>query len=95
MKTKSRVPSHYKEGTSDWDTEYNMLLEDGRTCAECGHSKTCKKVYGVEDGKEGTQYYENTAVDPENVSAALSQIQQWVSAQAITAGLKARGLGLG
>ena len=61
MKSKDRVPRCYKEGTQDWEAEYNMLLDDGVTCNDCIHVSRCTRLFGqgpyVNDGK--CQFYPN------------------------------------
>jgi len=60
MKSKDRVKG-YKEGTEDWEAEYNMLLDDGVTCNDCRHVERCCKLFGqkpyVNNGK--CQFYPN------------------------------------
>jgi hypothetical protein len=45
MKSKDRVKG-YKVGTKDWEAEYNMLLDDGVTCAECTNIERCCAIFG-------------------------------------------------
>jgi hypothetical protein len=45
-KSKDRVPSHYREGSEDWQAEYDMLLDDGVTCGECVHLERCSLLFG-------------------------------------------------
>ena len=58
MKSESRVKG-YRKGTEDWEAEYNMLLDDGITCAECSHSNKCKRMYGGDDSNTRCQFYPN------------------------------------
>lgn len=45
MKSKERVEG-YREGTPDWEADYNMLLDDGVTCNECAHVERCCELFG-------------------------------------------------
>jgi len=60
MKDKNRIIG-YKEGTSDWNAEYNMLLDERITCNDCAHCETCCSSYGqrpyINDGR--CQWYPN------------------------------------
>jgi len=66
MKSKNRVKG-YKEGTKDWDAEYNMLLEDGATCGDCLFYLRCKKIIGRDASCDRCDFYPNCFV-PNNVS---------------------------
>lgn len=59
MKSKDRVPKYYKEGTKDWEAQYNMLLDDGITCLECRHNEKCKLLFGGADTNTSCQFYPN------------------------------------
>ena len=61
MKSKNRVPAGYREGTRDWDDQYNMLLDDGVTCNDCAHVERCCTIFGqrpyINSGR--CQFYPN------------------------------------
>lgn len=61
MKSKSRVPAGYREGTRDWKDQYDMLLDDGVTCNECVHVGRCCTLFGqrpyINSGR--CQFYPN------------------------------------
>lgn len=58
MKSKGRVCG-YKEGTEDWEAEYNMLLDDGVTCADCVHSSRCETIFGGDNKNTSCQFCPN------------------------------------
>ena len=41
MKSEIRVRKGYKKGTSDWEAQYDMLLDDGVVCGDCIHATRC------------------------------------------------------
>lgn len=59
MKSKDRVNKNYREGTKDWEDQYNMLLDDGVTCGDCKHSERCKAIFGGNDSNTRCQFYPN------------------------------------
>lgn len=59
MKSEARVHPAYKKGTIDWQAEYDMLLEDGVTCAECAHINRCSKLFGQNPEQESCQFHPN------------------------------------
>lgn len=59
MKSKTRVHPAYKEGTRDWQAQYDMLLDDGVTCADCMHVKRCVSMFGQMAGHDYCQFYPN------------------------------------
>jgi hypothetical protein len=78
MKSKDRVKG-YKEGTQDWNAEYNMLLDDGVTCNECAHVEKCCALFGqrpyVNSGR--CQFYPNRfklPAPPEVPDAARGEV---------------------
>ena len=59
MKSESRVHPAYKKGTPDWQAEYNMLLEDGVTCADCAHVRRCCTLFGQKPEQTACQFHTN------------------------------------
>ena len=59
MKSESRVPKGYRYGSEDWKTEYNMLLDDGLTCADCSHCSRCCSIFGVKEINTSCDLYPN------------------------------------
>ena len=59
MKTESRVRANYKKGTTDWQDQYGMLLEDGLTCSDCRHSKKCSTMFGQNLNSTSCQFAGN------------------------------------
>lgn len=59
MKSKDRVPEGYREGTRDWQDQYDMLLDDGVTCNDCAYVKQCCGFFGQEPNGESCQFYPN------------------------------------
>lgn len=57
MKTESRVPAGYRKGSEDWKAEYNMLLDDGVTCASCAHCSRCVTLFGQKAEGTSCQFY--------------------------------------
>lgn len=58
-KSKNRVNKAYKEGTPEWDAEYNMLLDDGVACAECRHIRRCATIFGQNEKDTSCQFHPN------------------------------------
>ena len=58
MKSKNRI-LYYKEGTKDWEHQYDMLLEDGVTCKDCIYCKRCCSIFGQSEGDTSCQFYPN------------------------------------
>ena len=56
MKSKVRVKG-YKEGTQDWNAEYNMLLDDGITCSDCVNCIKCVGIFGSKPTDDKCQFY--------------------------------------
>lgn len=65
MKSKDRVPEGYREGTRDWQDQYDMLLDDGVTCNDCAHVKRCCALFGQEPNDESCQFYPNCFTEKE------------------------------
>lgn len=59
MKSKDRVPAGYKEGTPDWDAQYNMLLDDGFACSDCVNLRKCAGMYGQDANADACQWHPN------------------------------------
>jgi hypothetical protein len=59
LKSKSRVPKGYREGTEDWNDQYNMLLDDGVTCKDCVHCNRCCSIFGQKETCTSCQFYPN------------------------------------
>lgn len=59
MKSKHRVLKCYKEGTKEWGFQYNMLLDDGVTCDDCGHAKRCFALGYSASGSTTCDFYPN------------------------------------
>lgn len=59
MKSESRVHPAYTKGTPDWQAEYDMLLEDGVTCADCAHGRRCCMLFGQKPEHTSCQFYPN------------------------------------
>ncbi len=59
MKSKDRVPAYFKEGSSDWKAEYNMLLDDGITCGDCAYSRRCELMFGGDNSNTSCQFHPN------------------------------------
>lgn len=57
MKSESRVHPAYKKGTPDWQAEYDMLLEDGVTCADCAHVRRCCMLFGQKSEQTACQFH--------------------------------------
>ena len=70
MKSKDRVSAGYREGTRDWNDQYNMLLDDGVTCNDCIHIERCCAIFGqrpyVNSGR--CQFYPNRFSAKQQVS---------------------------
>lgn len=58
-KNKDRVPNGYVEGTKDWQDQFDMLLEDGKTCHDCAHVKRCTTLFGQNPDDEKCQFLPN------------------------------------
>ena len=58
LKSKSRIKG-YKEGTDDFNAQFNMLLDDGVTCSDCRHSIRCEMIYGGDNKNTSCQFYPN------------------------------------
>ena len=58
MKSESRVKG-YKPGTEGWKAEYNMLLDDGVTCAECRFCRWCCSMFGAKETNTSCDFYPN------------------------------------
>ncbi len=59
MKSKNRVNGVYKEGTKDWEYQYNMLLDDGITCEDCYNCSQCCDIFGQSETDTECQFYPN------------------------------------
>ena len=59
MKSKDRVHKAYKEGTPDWKAQYDMLLDDGVTCADCAHVRRCTTLFGQNASDDSCQFHPN------------------------------------
>lgn len=59
MKSKNRVHPAYKEGSKDWKAQYDMLLDDGVTCADCMHVNRCTSMFGSDPEHDYCQFYPN------------------------------------
>jgi len=59
MKSESRVHPAYKKGTKDFDSELNMLLDDGVKCGDCVNSNKCEKIFGGDDDNTSCQWFPN------------------------------------
>lgn len=65
MKSKNRIHHFYREGTQDWDAEFNMLLDDGVTCNDCVSCKRCVAMFGVESTNTTCDFYPNRFTEKE------------------------------
>jgi len=57
MKSETRVPTHYKRGTVDWNAYFDMLLDDGTVCGDCVHAQRCRMIFGGDDKNDSCQFY--------------------------------------
>lgn len=55
-KDKNRIKG-YKEGTEDFNAQYNMLLDDGITCADCHNCWKCCQIFGSKETDTMCQFY--------------------------------------
>lgn len=59
MKSESRVPKMYRKGTKDWEEQYNMLHDDGATCADCRSVNRCKSFGFTTPDSDRCDFYPN------------------------------------
>lgn len=55
-KAVSRVDERYTLGTKDHRDQYRMLLNDGKTCADCRHVEKCVSMYGQKEDATKCQF---------------------------------------
>lgn len=58
-KSPNRVDKVYIKYPSDWQGQYNMLLPDGITCGDCGHSLRCSMMFDGKDTNTSCQFTPN------------------------------------
>ncbi len=58
-KNPDRVHKGYRKYPSDWRAQYDMLLMDGKTCADCIHSENCSSLFGGKDTNKRCQFHPN------------------------------------
>jgi len=44
-------------------TDKEMLLPEGKTCANCRHFERCSKMYGAHDKRQDCDFYPNKFQD--------------------------------
>ena len=59
MKNKDRVSSCYREGTKDWEHQYDMLLDDNVTCEKCHWISRCEDLFGQNPKDTSCQFFPN------------------------------------
>lgn len=59
-KNKNRVSPLYKQGTKEWNAQYNMLLDDSVTCAQCIYFYgNCGQIFGAKPEGTKCQWFPN------------------------------------
>lgn len=56
-KDPDRVHKSHQKYPSDWKAQYNMLLNDGKTCKDCYHCDRCVKMFDQRESATSCQFY--------------------------------------
>lgn len=53
---------NYDKYPEEWLAQYNMLLPDGITCADCAHCNRCCSMFGQKEAATSCQFHPNRFV---------------------------------